>query len=66
MDCSFLIASECPTLNVRLSFSCESVLESRERNAVMLWLLILLVRKCPACSGTPQVSSAELLGQLYH
>lgn len=66
MDCSFLIASACPTWNVLLSFSCESALESRERSTGTFWLLILLVRKCPACSGMHQVSSAELLGQLYH
>lgn len=62
----FFIASEYPTPNSLLSFNCESVLESLEHNRVMILLLILLVRKYPACSGMPQVSSAELRGQLYH
>lgn len=66
MDCSFFTASEYPALNLLLSFDCESVLESLEHNKVMLWLLILLIHRCSACSEMPQVSSAEWLGQLYH
>lgn len=66
MDCFFFTASEYPALNVPLSFDCESVLESLEHSKVMLWLLILLIHMCSAYSEMPQVSSAELLGQLYH
>lgn len=65
VDCSFILL----LLNI-LSWMCFlsstvkvcwRVLNIR----VMLQLLILLIHEFPACSGMPQVSSAELLGQLY-